>query len=56
MTREMLLEEVWRYRFAPQSNLVDVHVGRLRRKLEQAGDPAFITTIRGAGFRFDAHA
>ena len=50
LTRAMLLEDVWRYRFVPQTNLVDVHVGKLRRKLDGPGEPALIHSIRGAGF------
>jgi len=37
LTRAMLLEEVWKYKFVPQTNLVDVHMGRLRHKVERAG-------------------
>ena len=51
ITRAMLFEEVWSYRFVPKSNLVDVHMGRLRRKLEGA-DPRAIRTVRGAGYMF----
>lgn len=51
VTRAMLFEEVWGYRFVPKSNLVDVHVGRLRRKLEGAGEAPLIESVRGAGFR-----
>jgi len=50
LTRAMLFEEVWNYKFVPQSNLVDVHMGRLRRKVDQADDPAMIHSIRGEGF------
>ena len=52
LTRAMLLEEVWRYRFVPQTNLVDVHVGKLRRKLDEGGEVSLIHSIRGAGFCF----
>ena len=54
VTRTMLFEEVWNYRFTPRSNLVDVHVGRLRRKLEAGGEPALIQSVRGIGFRLSA--
>ena len=37
LTRAMLLENVWNYRFVPQTNLVDVHIGRLRRKVDAPG-------------------
>lgn len=50
VTRAMLFEEVWNYRFVPKSNLIDVHVGRLRRKLEAAGEPPLIHSVRGLGF------
>ncbi len=50
LTRAMLLEDVWRYRFVPQTNLVDVHLGKLRRKLDVPGEPPLIHSIRGAGF------
>lgn len=50
LTRAMLFEEVWNYKFVPQSNLVDVHMGRLRRKLDQTEDPAMIHSVRGEGF------
>lgn len=52
VTRAMLLEDVWHYRFVPQTNLVDVHIGKLRRKLDLAGEPTLIESIRGAGFLF----
>lgn len=51
LTRAMLLEDVWRYRFVPQTNLVDVHVGKLRRKLDAAGESPLIQSVRGEGFR-----
>lgn len=50
LTRTMLLEDVWNYRFVPQTNLVDVHIGKLRRKIDVAGEPPLIHSIRGAGF------
>jgi two-component system, OmpR family, response regulator len=50
VTRAMLLEGVWRYRFIPETNVVDVHIGNLRRKIDIAGSPSLITNIRGAGF------
>lgn len=51
LTREKLLEEVWGYDFEVDSNVVDVFVSYLRRKLEQAGEPRVIETVRGVGFR-----
>lgn len=53
VTREKLLKEVWRYRFIPQTNVVDVHIGALRRKIDIAGRPSLIANIRGAGFILD---
>ncbi|AHJ65869.1 response regulator transcription factor [Granulibacter bethesdensis] len=50
VTRAMLLEDIWRYRFLPETNLVDVHMGKLRRKLAEAGGDGLIHTVRGAGF------
>ncbi|MCJ2088560.1 response regulator transcription factor [Methylobacterium sp. E-005] len=52
VTRAMLFEEVWNYRFTPKSNLIDVHLGRLRRKLEASGEPPLIQNVRGLGFTF----
>ncbi|MWB77692.1 response regulator [Pseudooceanicola sp. 216_PA32_1] len=53
VTRTQLLENVWNLHFDPQTNVVDVHVGRLRRKLEQAAGRGVIHTDRGAGYVFD---
>lgn len=50
LTRTMLLEDVWNYRFIPQTNLVDVHIGKLRRKIDEAGGVPLIQSIRGTGF------
>jgi two-component system, OmpR family, response regulator len=50
ITREMLLEGVWHYRFLPHNNVVDVHVGKLRRKIDGPGEAPMIHSIRGAGF------
>ena len=50
LTRAMLLEEVWNYKFVPQTNLVDVHMGRLRRKVEGPDDAPMIHNVRGLGF------
>src|SRR6266852_7484384 len=49
LTRAMLFREVWNYKFIPQSNLVDVHMGRLRRKIDQADEWPMICTIRAQG-------
>ena len=51
VTREMLLANVWHLNFDPQTNVVDVGVGRLRRKLEDAGDGPVLSTIWGTGYR-----
>jgi two-component system copper resistance phosphate regulon response regulator CusR len=50
LRRTALLEKVWDLQVDPDSNVVDVHVGHLRRKLQQAGGPPLIHTIRGVGF------
>lgn len=50
VTRDMLLEDVWNYRFSPQTNLVDVHIGKLRRKIDPPGEVPLIYNIRGVGF------
>ena len=57
LTRAMLLEEVWNYKFLPPStNLVDVHMGRLRRKVDEPPEPPMILNVRGAGFILRAPA
>jgi DNA-binding response OmpR family regulator len=53
VTRTMLLDQCWDSSYEGVSNLVDVHVGRVRRKLEAAGGPPLLHTIRGAGFILD---
>jgi len=50
VTRAMLFEEVWHYRFDPGSNLVDVHIGRLRRKIDNPKEATLIRTVRKIGF------
>ncbi len=50
VTRSMLFEEVWHYRFDPGTNLVDVHLGRLRRKIDGPDETPLIQTVRGVGF------
>jgi DNA-binding winged helix-turn-helix (wHTH) protein len=54
LTRATLLKEVWRYRFVPETNLVDVHMGRLRRKVDQSNESPMIRNVRGVGFILDA--
>jgi two-component system OmpR family response regulator len=46
----MLFEDVWNYSFTPRSNLVDVHMGRLRRKLNGPGEEELLANVRGVGF------
>ena len=54
LTRATLLQEVWHYRFVPETNLVDVHMGRLRRKVDGANEAPMIRNVRGAGFVLSA--
>ncbi|MCY4350345.1 MAG: response regulator transcription factor [Thiotrichales bacterium] len=54
VTRTMLLEAVWEYHFDPQTNVIDVHVSRLRRKVERDFGPPLIHTVRGAGYMIRA--
>jgi two-component system OmpR family response regulator len=50
VTRTMLLENVWEYHFDPQTNVIDVHISRLRAKIDKDFDKALLKTIRGAGY------
>ncbi len=50
VTRTMLLENVWDYHFDPQTNVIDVHISRLRGKIEKGRDAQLLHTIRGAGY------
>jgi two-component system, OmpR family, response regulator len=50
MTRTMLLETVWEYHFDPQTNVIDVHISRLRQKIDRGFDVPLIHTVRGAGY------
>jgi DNA-binding winged helix-turn-helix (wHTH) protein len=54
LTREALLKEVWNYKFVPETNLVDVHMGRLRRKVDGPNEAPLIRNVRGAGFVLSA--
>jgi DNA-binding winged helix-turn-helix (wHTH) protein len=54
LTRAALLKEVWHYKFLPKTNLVDVQMGRLRRKVDGANDTLMIRNVRGVGFVLDA--
>jgi DNA-binding response OmpR family regulator len=51
LSRQQILDGVWGYSFDPRSNLVDVYIGYLRRKLTAAGAPRVLTTVRGMGYR-----
>jgi len=53
VTRTMLLESVWDYHFDPQTNVIDVHVSRLRQKIDKGFGRALLHTVRGAGYRLD---
>ncbi|QXQ05321.1 response regulator transcription factor [Sphingosinicellaceae bacterium] len=52
VTRSMLLRDVWGYTFEPNSNVIDVHIGRLRRKIDGEGEPQLIRNVRGQGYVF----
>jgi two-component system OmpR family response regulator len=54
VTRRMLLEQVWGYHFDPQTNVIDVHISRLRSKIDKGFDRPMLQTVRGAGYRLDA--
>ena len=56
LTRTMIFEAIWGYHFDPGTNLIDVHLGRLRRKLDRPGLPPLIHTIRGSGYALNAPA
>jgi two-component system OmpR family response regulator len=55
VTRTMLLEAVWDYNFDPQTNVVDVHISKLRSKIELAGEAPLVRTVRNAGYMMCAH-
>ena len=50
ITRTMLFEVVWSYRYDQRTNVIDVHMGKLRRKLDEGGLPSMIHTVRGSGY------
>jgi len=54
VTRTMLLEKVWEYHFDPQTNVIDVHISRLRSKIDKGFDRQMLQTVRGAGYRLEA--
>jgi two-component system, OmpR family, response regulator len=53
VTRTMLLEKVWEYHFDPQTNVIDVHISRLRSKIDKGFERQMLQTVRGAGYRLD---
>ena len=52
--RKLIFEKVWGYHFDPGANLINVHIARLRRKLDRPGAPSLIVTVKGEGYRLDA--
>ena len=54
VTRTMLLEKVWAYHFDPQTNVIDVHISRLRAKLDKGFDRPMLHTVRGEGYQLKA--
>ncbi len=54
VTRTMLLENVWDYHFDPQTNVIDVHISRLRAKIEKGFPTSILQTVRGAGYMIRA--
>ena len=54
LTRPMITEHVWGLDFDPESNVVDVYVGYLRRKIDGEGDRPLLRTVRGAGYTLKA--
>jgi two-component system OmpR family response regulator len=55
LTRTMLFEAVWGYHFDPGTNIIDVHIGRLRRKVDVPNLPPLIHTVRGSGYMLSDH-
>ena len=54
VSRRLIFEQVWGYYFDPGANLINVHIGRLRKKLDRPDQPAAIQTVKGEGYRFVA--
>jgi two-component system OmpR family response regulator len=50
VSRNMLLENVWDYHFDPQTNVIDVHISRLRQKIDKGFDVPLLKTVRGSGY------
>ncbi len=53
LSRQQLLSAIWEYDFDPESNVVDVYIRYLRRKIDRPGQPSPIATVRGVGYRFE---
>lgn len=51
VTRNMLLEQVWDYHFDPHTNVIDVHISRLRAKIDHDFETQLLQTVRGAGYK-----
>jgi DNA-binding response OmpR family regulator len=56
LSRAILLKEIWNYKFAPETNIVDVHMGRLRHKVDEPNEAPMIQNVRGIGFILSAPA
>jgi two-component system OmpR family response regulator len=56
VTRTMLLENVWDYHFDPQTNVVDVHISKLRQKIDSESERPLLRTVRNAGYMLTASA
>lgn len=56
VTRTMLLEQVWDYRFDPHTSIIDTHISRLRKKLDEGFEQPLLHTLRGVGYRLSATA
>jgi two-component system, OmpR family, response regulator len=54
VSRKIIFEQVWGYYFDPGANLINVHIARLRKKLDRPGKPSAIVTVKGEGYRLDA--
>jgi len=55
VTRTMLLEQVWDYRFDPHTSIIDTHISRLRKKLDEGFEQPLLHTLRGVGYRLSEH-
>ena len=55
VTRTMLLENVWEYHFDPQTNVIDVHVSKLRQKIDVSPERPLLRTVRNAGYMITSH-